>query len=253
MPVHDWTRVTAGTFHAFHNAWITHLQEALNGGVLPNGYYALGEQRSGDIGPDVLTLHAHTDRNNVPGSTSPFEPDGKGMIAVAEHPPQVSLTLEAKRDAAFYLAKRRTLVIYHASGDRIIALIEIVSPGNKHSPHTVETFLDKLVAALNAGYHVLVIDLFPPARHDPNGINGLIWEYLNAEVWQAPDGCPLSFASYCAKSPIAAYVEPIAVGMRLTDMPLFLTTQHYVNIPLEDTYMAAWRGVPERWRQVIDA
>jgi hypothetical protein len=63
MPVHDWTRVTAGTFHAFHNAWITHLQEALNGRILPNGYYALGEQRSGDIGPDILTLHADTNGN----------------------------------------------------------------------------------------------------------------------------------------------------------------------------------------------
>ena len=32
MPVHDWTRVQAGTFHHFHCAWITHLAEALNGG-----------------------------------------------------------------------------------------------------------------------------------------------------------------------------------------------------------------------------
>ena len=32
MPVHDWTRVSAGTFHAFHNAWITHIQEMLNDG-----------------------------------------------------------------------------------------------------------------------------------------------------------------------------------------------------------------------------
>jgi hypothetical protein len=252
MPVHDWTRVTAGTFHAFHNAWITHLQEALNGGILPNGYYALGEQRSGDVGPDVLTLHADIDGNDVPGSVSPPESDGKGMIAVAEHPPKVSLALEATRDAAFYIAKRRTLVIYHATGDRIVALIEIISPGNKHSQRTIEVFLDKAMAALNEGYHLVVIDLFPPARHDPNGINGLIWEYLNAEVWQAPMGRPLSFASYWAKSPVTAYVEPIAVGMRLTDMPLFLTLEHYINVPLEETYMAAWRGVPERWRGVIE-
>jgi hypothetical protein len=33
MAVHDWTRVDAGTFHAFHTAWITHLSEALNGGL----------------------------------------------------------------------------------------------------------------------------------------------------------------------------------------------------------------------------
>jgi len=68
MPVREWTRVTAGTFHHFHNAWITELCNVLNGGVLPEDYYALGEQRSGDVSPDVLTLHADT----VPPSwTSP--------------------------------------------------------------------------------------------------------------------------------------------------------------------------------------
>ena len=40
MPIHDWSRVSAGTFHAFHNAWITHLQDALNSGILPQGFYA---------------------------------------------------------------------------------------------------------------------------------------------------------------------------------------------------------------------
>ncbi len=32
MPVHDGTRVDAGVFHSFHNAWITHLAETLNKG-----------------------------------------------------------------------------------------------------------------------------------------------------------------------------------------------------------------------------
>jgi hypothetical protein len=27
----------------------------------------------------------------------------------------------------------------------------------------------------------------------------------------------------------------------------------HVAIPLETTYLQAWRGVPERWRQVIEA
>ena len=43
MPVHDWTRVAAGMFHDFHNAWITELRNALNGGLLPPDYYALVE------------------------------------------------------------------------------------------------------------------------------------------------------------------------------------------------------------------
>ena len=47
------------------------------------------------------------------------------MIALAEYPPQVSLTLEAMQDAAFYIARRRTLVIYHSTGDRIVALYNV--------------------------------------------------------------------------------------------------------------------------------
>jgi hypothetical protein len=36
------------------------------------------------------------------------------------------------------------------------------------------------------------------------------------------------------------------------DMPLFLDDARYVYIPLETTYMSAWRGVPQRWREVIE-
>ena len=43
MPAHDWTRVGAGILHHFHNAWITEIANALNGGVLPPEYYALSE------------------------------------------------------------------------------------------------------------------------------------------------------------------------------------------------------------------
>jgi hypothetical protein len=54
MPVHDWTRVEAGMFHDFHNAWITELRNALNGGLLPPDYYALGEQHAGHFVGDIL-------------------------------------------------------------------------------------------------------------------------------------------------------------------------------------------------------
>jgi hypothetical protein len=60
MPLHDWTRVAPGTYHGFHDSWITHLKEALNTGVLPSSYDALGEQCNGDIAPDVLALRQST-------------------------------------------------------------------------------------------------------------------------------------------------------------------------------------------------
>jgi hypothetical protein len=47
--------------------------------------------------------------------------------------------------------------------------------------------------------------------------------------------------------------EPIAVGATLPNMPLLLEAGWYISVPLEETYLQAWRGVPERWRRVIEA
>ena len=58
MPVHDWTRVDDGTFHAFHTSWITHLMETLNAGPLPPGYYAIPEQIASRMQTDLLTLRS---------------------------------------------------------------------------------------------------------------------------------------------------------------------------------------------------
>jgi hypothetical protein len=52
---------------------------------------------------------------------------------------------------------------------------------------------------------------------------------------------------------VTSYVEPIKVGTAIPDMPLFLSPDRYINVPLERTYNAAWEGVPERWRRVIES
>ena len=52
---------------------------------------------------------------------------------------------------------------------------------------------------------------------------------------------------------VTAYVEPLKVGEALPDRPLFLAPEHYINVLLERTYYAAWEGVPDRWRRVMEA
>ena len=100
MPIHDWTRVSAGTFHDFHNSWITELRNALNGGLLPPGYYAQGEQWAGKINADVLTLHAGG-QHSVGSEGAPSEaiPSGGGVAVVEEAPPRVSRRLAASEAA----------------------------------------------------------------------------------------------------------------------------------------------------------
>lgn len=248
MPIHDWTRVTAGTWHDFHLAWIAEIRNALNGGILPADYYAQAEQIAGPLGPDVLTLQVPDAPVN--GDASSPSPTGEG-VAVGVAPPRMRMTAEAEMDD--YVLKRRTLIIRHASGDRIVALLEIVSPGNKASRHGLRSFVEKAVEALYRGYHLLIVDLFPPGRRDPNGIHGAIWAELCDAPFELPAGEPLILAAYSAGSRKRAYVEPTAVGRELMDMPLFLEEDIYVNVPLESTYRAAYRGVPRRWQRVLEA
>lgn len=58
MPIHDWTRVDAGTFHDFHQGWTIEIRNRLNGGILPDGYFAMADQRVGGPEPDVVVTEA---------------------------------------------------------------------------------------------------------------------------------------------------------------------------------------------------
>lgn len=245
MPVHDWTRVSAGTWHDFHLAWITEIRNALNGGLLPPDYYAQAEQIAGPLGPDVLTLQ----------EAEPLLPDSAaavqgGAVTATVTPPRVRISAEAEMDD--YVLKRRTLVVRHASGDRIVALLELVSPCNKSSRHALRSFVEKAVEALYRGYHLLIVDLFPPGPRDPHGIHAAIWGEFSDAPSPQPSQEPLTLAAYSAGPVKRAYVEPTAVARELIHMPLFLTPDVYVNVPLEATYEAAYRGVPRRWREVLD-
>ncbi len=251
MPVHDWTRVNPGTFHHFHAAWITAISNVLNRGLLPPAYYAMAEQVAGETGPDVLTLQV-----GEPGGSGPayVEDDegtaGGGVMTVAVTPPRVRFRASMELDE--YVRKQNLLVIRHASDDSIVALVEILSHGNKAGRAPMNAFLDKAVSALWHGYHLLLIDLQPPTSRDPQGIHGAIWSELGDESYQAPADKPLTLVAYSAGVPKEAYIEPIAVGDVLPDMPLFLEPDTYVPAPLEATYMEAWRDVPRRWRNVIE-
>ena len=63
---------------------------------------------------------------------------------------------------------------------------------------------------------------------------------------------PLTLASYAAGPRVEVYLEHVAVGAALPEMPLFLRPDRYVNVPLEPTYQAAYRGLPAFWREVLE-
>ena len=166
MPVHDWTRVSDGTFHDFHYSWVLEIKRALKG-LLPKGYYVMAEQLGGDLGAsDALKL-------------------------------------------------RRVLMIRHVNSDNIVTLIEILAPGSRSSRHTLWPSLDKSAEYALGGER------------------------------------PVAIAAYTGKSVVRVFVTCVAVGEPIPEMPLFLTRENYVRVPLEATYMAAWADVPPQYQAVL--
>jgi hypothetical protein len=242
MPIHDWTRVDAGLFHAFHQSWIVALCNALNRDRLPSEYFALPEQSIRGPIPDVLTLSLSSDAEPPHG--------GGAGVAVAAVPPCTHVVHRAEE--RIYVRKADRVVVRHRHG-RIVAVIEVVSPGNKSSTSELRTFVERASDLLVQGAHLQVIDLFPPSKRDPRGIHGAIWEEFEVDQeFTPPPGKPLTLASYDAGPPTVAYVEPIAVADTLPDMPLFLQPEFYVPTPLDATYQTTWSFFPAPVKRLLE-
>jgi hypothetical protein len=244
MPIHDWTRVDAGIFHDFHHEWISTIRRALNQGLLPADYYALAEQQAAGFGPDVLTL------KNADPDDAPSTPANGGGGELLLAPPRTRFTAESSSD--FFRRKKSAISVRHVSGDHLVAVIEIVSPGNKGSRSAFKSLLDKACELLEHKIHLLILDLFPPTKRDPHGIHAALWEQIADLAFDPPADKPLTLASYESGATVRAFVEPVAVGEPLPDMPLFLSPGAHVLLPLEATYQSAWEAVPRRWQAVLE-
>lgn len=155
------------------------------------------------------------------------------------------------RDMAFYRRKQSSVAVRHMSGDRIVGMVEVISPGNKAARHALQALVTKAADLLERQVHLLVLDLHPPGRRDPQGIHASIWEEIAGEEYAVPADKSLAPASYEAGLTVRAYVMHFAVGDALPDMPLFLEPERAISVPLEATYQAAFAVVPRRWQRVL--
>ncbi len=236
MPMHDWTRVDAGLYYHFHQRWAGAICDALNAGVLPADHFALVEQRAGGLIPDALALRLRA-------TAGPAE-EPAGGTAVAVAPPRTrhsSRLTEAER----YARKSSQVAVRHRHGD-VIAVVELVSPGNKSSETAFAAFaafVRKSADLIQAGVHLLIVDPFPPGPRDPRGVHPAVWGEFDDDPYTPPADQPLTAAAYDAGE-WTSYVEPFAVGQLVPELPLFLRPGVYVPCPLEATYQDTWRVFP---------
>lgn len=243
MPIHDWTRVESGLWHNFHQSWSVRIADALNDGRMGDTHYALIEQKVPAKEPDVIAVA-------LGGGADP-EANGGGTATLARPAAarRTGVTARFESDAATYARKANRVAIRHHLG-RLVAVIELVSPGNKDGAKAYDKFVEKLVGFLRNGVHVMVVDLFPPTPQDPDGVYHSVAAHFGGEPVGRSADKPLTAVSFDA-SVATADIEHMAVGDPLPDLPLCLGYKTFVDVPLEATYAATWAVTPKPLRDLV--
>jgi len=124
MPIHDWTRVPSGLFHHFHQDWSIEIARTLNRSArLPEGVSALVEQKSDPKESDVLAVESRS-------KPTKFDSNGTATAVLAK--PKLVTRFIRRTTVETYSARANRIILKHHLG-RTVAVIEIVSPGNKDS------------------------------------------------------------------------------------------------------------------------
>jgi hypothetical protein len=244
MPIHDWTRAEPGVFHSFHLLWMAEITRHLNNGVLPAPYYATPEKHGIAFFPDVSAFQS----TDVPQSRNGSTPHSNRTAQLTvPHNPATAVS------SGKLMTMQRTLGIREEEKNRLIAAIELVSPGNKDSRDQFDRFLHKCTAYLDAGVHLMVVDLFPPGHRDPQGFHSAFWTAISDRNLPFAPVKPLAVDSYEAADPVRAYVEQFSPGETFPMMPLFLGPNRCVEFSFEESYHQAWLAFPKPYRAQLEA
>ena len=165
---------------------------------------------------------------------------------------QPRVRIMAETDLEFYRRKQNIVAVRYASGDDLVAVVEVVSKGNKSGRKAFDDFVRKAAEFLSRGVHLLILDFQPPTARDLQGIHGAIWDEVAGQEYTRPVDKPLTMAAYESGAVVRAFIEPAGVGDTPIDMPLFLEPGRYVAVPIEETYRLAFDSVPRRWRIVLE-
>ena len=151
----------------------------------------------------------------------PFEPAKPAPAAAANDElgvmaSKVSLLSERLRGAQFEVSGLRGNI------DRLL-----LDPSRAE----LRAFVEKASALILQGVHLLVIDLFPPTKRDPDGIHKAIWDEFADEDFPRPAGKPLVAASYDAEAELQQRIRTINaearyLWTRLRAMGVYCTDSH---------------------------
>ncbi len=135
-------------------------------------------------------------------------------------------------------------VYVEMQGRRLVAAIEIVSPGNKDRPENRDAFVSKCHALLQQGVCVAIVD--PVTERSAN-----LYAELADRLGAAPPataGSPIYAVACRGRSirgrwRVESWEHELSVGSPLPTLPLWLTEELCVPLELEATYEDTCRGL----------
>jgi Protein of unknown function (DUF4058) len=219
-------------WQSFHATWAGALRDQLNGGLLPQRYFA-----------EVQTSHGSRVEIDVPTFEDASEPatSTNGGVAVWAPPrPTHRATLQFTHPDLFEVR-----VFSDVGGPQLVAAVELVSPSNKDRPAQRHQFAIKCASYLQDNIGLVVVDMVTEHR---GNLHRPLLEILQV----AQDRAKLSDEDLYAGAYRAVtvrktvkleyWIEPLAVGGALPTMPLWIAPDLCLPLNLEQAYVQACKS-----------
>ncbi len=230
MPLLDHSDPPLSSRHhweSFHVTWASRIADALNEELLPEGYFAEEHAHAGArIEIDVATF-------TEAASAAPT-----GVVATLTYaPPMPTLSVPAAFPDEFEVR------IYEAEGGaRLVAALELISPGNKDRDAHRRAFATKCAGYLAQGIALIVVDVVTNRLANLHAeIMHLLGQSREASTQAASSLYAVAYRPLIrdSEATIEIWVEALAVGRELPTLPLTLNAELVLPIDLEASYSTA--------------
>ncbi len=215
----------------FHSAWANTMVRHLNGSLLPRGYRAFPQI---SLGPHIETDVATRERLSAGGVASSSEITVEDSGVAAWSPPEAVQTLDVEPPGEEVFEVR----VQDIRRARLVAAVELVSPGNKDRPSERQAFVAKCAAYLQERVGVVIIDVITTRRAN---MHRELLQLLSAPPPEggSPDLYCVSYRRRMERNRwrLDTWPFPLAVGSPLpTTVPLWIAGTFAVPLNLEATY-----------------